>query len=137
MRTFAFKMGENIHKIIKLIIFTKRGLRVFTSMVGSVKRLRFMVEKMAGKGKGVATNENGLGVELGLKTSKFRLGKIGVVVHVNKMACLSVEKLNFTCMNLAIMSHLGKGDLDCKARSNTICWCVLNPSLVWKSILLS
>jgi hypothetical protein len=30
-----------------------------------VKRLRFMLEETTRKGKGVATNENGLGVELG------------------------------------------------------------------------
>jgi hypothetical protein len=30
-----------------------------------MKRLRFMVEEMVGKGKGVAINKNGLGVELG------------------------------------------------------------------------
>jgi len=46
-----------------------------------------MVEEVAGKGKGVAANESGLGVELGLKNSKFHLGEIRVVVHVNKMAC--------------------------------------------------
>jgi hypothetical protein len=37
MRTFAYKMGENTHKITKLIILTKRELRVFTSMVGCEK----------------------------------------------------------------------------------------------------
>jgi hypothetical protein len=30
-----------------------------------MKRLRFMVEEVARKGKGVATNENGHGFELG------------------------------------------------------------------------
>jgi hypothetical protein len=37
MRTFASKVGESAHKITKLIILTKRGLRVFTSMVGYEK----------------------------------------------------------------------------------------------------
>jgi hypothetical protein len=90
-----------------------------------------MVEEVARKGKGVATNESGLGVELGLKNSKFQVDEIKVVVHVNKMACPCVEKLNFMCMNSRIMSCLGKGDLDCKGWSNTICWCVHNLSLEW------
>ncbi len=41
---------------------------------------------MAGKCNEVATNGNGLGIELISKNSKARLGKIKVVVHVNKMA---------------------------------------------------
>jgi hypothetical protein len=47
-----------------------------------------MVEEAVGKGKAVVTNKNGLGVEIGLKNSKVRLGEIGVIMHVNKMACL-------------------------------------------------
>ncbi len=39
------------------------------------------------KGKEVATNGNGLGVEIVSKNSKVRLGEIGMVVDVNKMAC--------------------------------------------------
>jgi hypothetical protein len=37
MRTFASKVGENAHKITKLIILIKRGLKVFTNMVGCEK----------------------------------------------------------------------------------------------------
>jgi len=37
-------------------------------------------------GKGVATNGNGLGVKFDSKKFKARLGKIEVVVHVNKVA---------------------------------------------------
>jgi hypothetical protein len=37
MKTFVSKVGENTHKIIKLIIFTKWGLRVSMSMVGYEK----------------------------------------------------------------------------------------------------
>jgi len=47
-----------------------------------------VVEEVARKGKGVVTNKNGLGVEIGSKNSKAQLGEIGVVMHVNKMACL-------------------------------------------------
>jgi hypothetical protein len=31
-----------------------------------------------------------------------------------------MEKLDFLCMNSQFMSQLGKGDLDCRAQSNTI-----------------
>jgi hypothetical protein len=41
------------------------------------------------------------------------------------------------CMNLWIMSYLGKGDLDCKTWSNTICWHVCNPCSAWWSELLN
>jgi len=34
----------------------------------------------------VATNENGLGIELNLKNFKAQLGEVKVVVHGNKMA---------------------------------------------------
>ncbi len=45
-----------------------------------------MVEEAIEKGKEVATNRNGLGIELKLKNSKAWLGKIEVVMHANKMA---------------------------------------------------
>ncbi len=38
------------------------------------------------KSKEVATNGNGLGVEIVSKNSKIQLGKIRMVVDVNKMA---------------------------------------------------
>jgi hypothetical protein len=44
-----------------------------------------MVEEANEKGKEVATNGNGLGVELKSKNSKVWLSKIRVVVHANKM----------------------------------------------------
>jgi hypothetical protein len=46
-----------------------------------------MVEEVVGKGKGIITNRNELGVELELKIFKVQLGKIRRVVCVNKMAC--------------------------------------------------
>jgi hypothetical protein len=55
-----------------------------------------------------------------------------MVVHVNKMACPWVKKLDFRHMNLWIMSHLSKGDLDHRGQSNIICWHVCNPrSVMW------
>jgi hypothetical protein len=44
-----------------------------------VKRLRFMAKEMATKCKEVATNGNGLGIELIPKNSKVRLGEIKMV----------------------------------------------------------
>jgi hypothetical protein len=46
-----------------------------------------MVEEVVGKGKGIITNRNELGVELKSKIFKAQSGKIKVVVCVNKMAC--------------------------------------------------
>jgi hypothetical protein len=43
-----------------------------------------MMEKTTKKGKEVAINGNGFGVGLESKNSKVRLGKVGVVVRVNK-----------------------------------------------------
>jgi hypothetical protein len=79
------------------------------------KRLKFTREEAIEIGKGVATNGNGLGIELGLKNFKARLGEVKVMVRANKMACPKVEKSNFMCMNSRIISYLGIGDLDCKA----------------------
>jgi hypothetical protein len=45
-----------------------------------------MAKEMVGKCKEVATNGNGLGIELILKNSKAQLGEIKMVVHINKMA---------------------------------------------------
>jgi len=56
----------------------------------------------------MTTNGNRLIVEFELKNFKVRLGKIGVVVHANKMACPRMEKSNFLYMNSRLMSHLGK-----------------------------
>ncbi len=53
-----------------------------------VKRLKFTREEAIEIGKGVATNRNGLGIELNLKNFKARLGEVKVVVCVNKMAHL-------------------------------------------------
>jgi hypothetical protein len=56
----------------------------------------------------MTTNGNRLIVEFELKNFKVRLGKIGVVVHANKMARPRMEKSNFLYMNSRLMSHLGK-----------------------------
>ncbi len=56
-------------------------------MWSATKRLRFMVEEAIGKGKGIITNRNELGVELESKIFKAQSSKIRVVVCVNKMAC--------------------------------------------------
>jgi len=53
----------------------------------ATKRLRFMAKEAIKKGKEVATNENGLGIEFVLKKSKAQSGELEMVVHVNKMAC--------------------------------------------------
>jgi hypothetical protein len=50
------------------------------------EKVKVMVEEATKKNKEVATNRNGLGVELESKNSKARLGKIRVLVHANKMA---------------------------------------------------
>jgi len=55
------------------------------SVVG-YEKVKVMVEEATKKNKEVATNRNGLGVELESKNSKARLGKIRVLVHANKMA---------------------------------------------------
>jgi hypothetical protein len=60
----------------------------------------------------MTTNGNRLMVEFESKNFKVRLGKIGVVVHANKMARPRMKKSNFLCMNSQLMSHLGKGELD-------------------------
>jgi hypothetical protein len=52
-----------------------------------MKRLRFVVQEATIKNKEVATNGNGLGVEVVLKNSKVKLGEIGMVVDVNKITC--------------------------------------------------
>ncbi len=75
-------MGESAHKITKLIIFTKQGLKVFINEVDCNKAKQFTMNKTIGKGKGMTTNKNGLGVEFDLKNSK---GEIKVVVHANKI----------------------------------------------------
>ncbi len=54
----------------------------------------------------MATNGNGLGIELKLKNFKVRLSKIKV--HVNKITHPWVEKLDFLRMYLRIMSCLSK-----------------------------
>jgi hypothetical protein len=46
-----------------------------------------MAKEAIKKGKEVATNENGLGIEFVLKKSKAQSGELEMVVHVNKMAC--------------------------------------------------
>ncbi len=46
-----------------------------------------MVQEATIKNKEVATNGNGLGVEVVLKNSKVKLGEIGMVVDVNKITC--------------------------------------------------
>ncbi len=88
-------------------------------------------EVKVGIGKGVAINGNELGVKLKSKKSKAQSCKIGVVMHANKMACPLVEKLDFLHMNLRLMTHLGRGDLDHRAWSNTIYWHIYNPCLMW------
>ncbi len=50
------------------------------------KRLSLMGEEVVEIGKGMATNRNGLRVELELKNFKAQSNEIGVVVHVNKVA---------------------------------------------------
>jgi hypothetical protein len=82
----------------------------------------------------MTTNINGFGVEL---NSHAQSGKIGVVMRANKMPHPLVEKLVFLCMNLWIMSHLCKRDLDRKAQSNIIYWRVCNPHLMWWLELLN
>jgi hypothetical protein len=42
-----------------------------------------------------------------------------------------MEKLAFLLMNSRLMSWLGKGDLDCRMWSNTICWHVCNLRPMW------
>jgi hypothetical protein len=85
MKTTTSKVGESAHKITKSIILIKRGLKV-SRVWSAVKRLKFMVKETIGKAREWQTNGNGLGVKLGLKNSKARLGEIEVVGHVNKMA---------------------------------------------------
>jgi hypothetical protein len=63
------------------------------------------MEEATRKGKGMATNRNGLGVELIKRKSKARSREIRVVVCVNTMVRPSVEKLDFLHMNSQIMSH--------------------------------
>jgi hypothetical protein len=46
-------------------------------------------------------------------------------------------EVRFPVHELELMFQLGKGDLDHRARSNTICWCVCNLCLMWWSKLLS
>ncbi len=50
------------------------------------KGLKFTREEAVEISKGVATNGNGLGIELNLKNFKVRLGEVKVVVRANKMA---------------------------------------------------
>jgi hypothetical protein len=61
--------------------------------------LKFTKEETTNIGKGVATNKNGLGIELNSKNFKVRLGKIKVVMCASKVACSRVEKLDFLHMN--------------------------------------
>jgi hypothetical protein len=89
------------------------------------------MEKVARKGKGVATNKNGLGIELISKNSKVQSSEIGVVVCANMMVHTSMEKLDFLHMNSQIMSHWGKGDLDRRTESNIIYWHICNLRPVW------
>jgi hypothetical protein len=49
-----------------------------------MKRLRFVVEEVTRKIKELATNGNGLEVNLIPKNSKAWLCEIGMVVHANK-----------------------------------------------------
>jgi hypothetical protein len=58
-----------------------------------------VAEEVVGKCKEVATNGNGLGIELISKNSKAQLGNIKIVVHVNKMVPPLMEKLDFLRMN--------------------------------------
>ncbi len=63
----------------------------------------------------MTTNGNKLTIQFESKNFKVRLGKIGVVVHANKMARPWMEKSNFIRMNSRLLSHLGEGELDYKA----------------------
>jgi hypothetical protein len=45
------------------------------------------MEEVGRKGKGMATNRNGLGIELISKNSKVQSSEIGVVVCPNIMVC--------------------------------------------------
>ncbi len=92
----------------------------------SNKKVKVHWELVVRIGKGVATNENGLGIELESKKFKVRLSEIRVVVCAKKMARPWMEKSYFFCMNLSFMSRLGKGDLDHRAWSNTICLSICN-----------
>jgi hypothetical protein len=67
-----------------------------------------------------------------LKNSKASSGEIGVVAcEQKKLARPWMEKLDFLLMNSQLMSWLGKGDLDYRIWSNTICWHVCNFCPMW------
>ncbi len=82
MKTSTSKMEESASKITKLIILTKGFSQAWSVM----KRLRFIVEEVVGKSKGMTTNKNGFGVEFNSKNFKVRSGKIKMVVCANKLA---------------------------------------------------
>ncbi len=50
MRTSTFKVGENVHKITRLTIFIKQGLKVSQAWL-VMKRLRFMVKETIRKAR--------------------------------------------------------------------------------------
>jgi hypothetical protein len=66
MKTSTSEVEKNAPKITKLIILTKGFSQAWSAM----KRLRFMVEEVVGKSKGMTTNIIGFGVELNSKNSK-------------------------------------------------------------------
>ncbi len=82
MKTSTSEVEKNAPKITKLIILTKGFSQAWSAM----KRLRFMVEEVVGKSKGMTTNIIGFGVELNSKNSKVWSCKIKMVVRANKMA---------------------------------------------------
>ncbi len=79
----SFKVGESAHQIN---YFHQMKIMGFCECGRLWKGLKFTREKAVEIGKGVATNENGLGIELNLKNFKARLGEVKVVVCANKMA---------------------------------------------------
>jgi hypothetical protein len=85
-----FKVGESAHNITKQTKLThsSKGVKGFYEHGQQQKRLRFVMKEIAKECKEVATNKNGLGVELKTKNFKAPSSKIRVVMHANKMAHL-------------------------------------------------
>jgi hypothetical protein len=83
MRKSSFKVGESTHQIN---YFHRMNIMGFCECGQLWKGLKFIREEVVEIGKGVATNGNGLGIELNLKNFKVWLGEVKVVVRANKMA---------------------------------------------------
>lgn len=105
--------------------------------VVNYKRVKVHGEVVVGIGKRVATNKNGFEIEFEMKNFKARSSEIEVMMHAKKNGMSLNGEVKFLHMNSQLMSRLGKGDLDHRAQSNTICWHVCNLCLTWWSKLLN